>query len=328
MKGDGILGRKILWVVEIWLMLFLSGCSNPNQEVKQENTYRIYYINKNATKVVYENYDTKETDQELLLKEFLERLQTDSNNVDYRKPIPSNVTVVKASVNNGLAVITFDAEYLKTDNITEILCRAAIVRTLTQIEGIKKVSIYVNEQPLIDRNGNPVGVMKASDFIDDLGGDINDYQRTTLNLYFANATGDKLVEESREVVYSNSISMERLVIEQLVKGPSTEGLNPVLPSDIKLISVTTKDGICYVNFEESFLTSPVNAIEIVPIYALVNSLVELPHVNKVQIAINGESKKKYREVVSLDTLFERNLDLVEVLKPNEETKEVETEGLP
>ncbi len=63
-----------------------------------------------------------------------------------------------------------------------------------------------------------------------------------------------------------------------------------------------------------------NTNEVVPIYAIVNSLVELPAVNKVQIAINGETTRRYRELVSLDTLFERNLDIIMEENP-EETEE-------
>ena len=48
----------------------------------------------------------------------------------------------------------------------------------------------------------------------------------------------------------------------------------------------------------------------VTIYSITNSLVELPNVNKVQIAVDGETNISYRENVSLNTVFERNLDLL------------------
>ena len=41
-----------------------------------------------------------------------------------------------------------------------------------------------------------------------------------------------------------------------------------------------------------------------------NSLVELPNVNKVQIAVNGKTDIVYRETFNLSNLYERNLDLV------------------
>ena len=48
----------------------------------------------------------------------------------------------------------------------------------------------------------------------------------------------------------------------------------------------------------------------VTIYALVNSLSEISDINKVQILINGESSRVYGEVMDLNTLYERNLDMV------------------
>ena len=52
-----------------------------------------------------------------------------------------------------------------------------------------------------------------------------------------------------------------------------------------------------------------NATPEVTLYSLVNSLVELPNVNKVQISINGETNVVFRETYNLSTVFERNLDI-------------------
>ena len=76
------------------------------------------------------------------------------------------------------------------------------------------------------------------------------------------------------------------------------------------LSISVKDGICYVNFDENFLTQVYNVSTDVAIYSVVNSLVELNNVNKVQITINGETNIMFRESVSLSTVFERNLNIV------------------
>jgi len=52
----------------------------------------------------------------------------------------------------------------------------------------------------------------------------------------------------------------------------------------------------------------------VTIYSIVNSLVELSNVNKVQISINGDTSTTYREKFAFSTVYERNLDLVEKLE--------------
>lgn len=324
MKRVKLAGLLLLLIVCLCACSAATTGQTSTQETLPERSMKLYYVNKNATKVVSEEYTPVNTEQQALLNELIAALQTDPVNMDYKKPIPSEVKVLGAHVDNKQAYISFDNVYTTIPSLTETLNRAAIVRTITQIEGVDTVLFYVNEQPLVDSLGQPVGRMRASDFIDDLGGDINDYQKTTLSLYFANEQGNALIECRRELMYDNTVPMERLVMEQLIKGPSTEGLYPVLPSDTKLLTISTRDGVCYVNLDASFLTGSVNTNEIVPIYAIVNSLVELSNVNKVQIAINGETTKKYRELVSLDTIFERNLDII-LEEGEQQIEEIETE---
>lgn len=73
-----------------------------------------------------------------------------------------------------------------------------------------------------------------------------------------------------------------------------------------------KDGICYVNLDETFQSQPYNVSSEVTVYSITNSLVELSNVNKVQISINGETNISYRENLSLNNVFERNLDLLTI----------------
>ena len=79
-----------------------------------------------------------------------------------------------------------------------------------------------------------------------------------------------------------------------------EGGYPTLPSDVKLLNVSVSENVCYVNFDSNLL---------IPIYSIVNSLCAISSVNKVQLTVNGSSDVMFRDVISLNTLFERNLDL-------------------
>ena len=51
--------------------------------------------------------------------------------------------------------------------------------------------------------------------------------------------------------------------------------------------------------------------EYIPIYSIVNSLSEISTVSKVQITINGSQDVMFRDVVSLNAQFERNLEILE-----------------
>ncbi len=325
-------GKEYYRQIRLWLVLFAiavicMGCQKePDRNTSSQQSYRMYYI-RSQSKLIAENFSTELTVTEDLIAEFLEALAQDSpNSVDNKRVIPESTQILKTvyDAEKKQLSLYFDSGYMERKNkIAEILSRAAIVRTLAQITGVDYLSFYINDQPLMDASGKIVGTMRASDFIEDLGGDVNDYEKTVLTLYFANSKGDKLIEEQREVVYTTSTSMARLVIEQLIAGPKTEGLFPVLPSDTKILNISLQEGVCYVNLDSSFMTSAVATIELLPIYAMVNSLSELTTISKVQIAVNGETSRKYREVVSLDVLFERNLDLVTTLKEEQESAEAE-----
>lgn len=203
-----------------------------------------------------------------------------------------------------------DESYKKLPFTTEILVRAALVRTLSQAEGINHVLMTVGGQPLTDNIGVTVGPMTADAFIDNAGEEMNTYEGVKLKLYFANETGDGLVEVIKPVEYNSNISMEKLVVEYLVKGPDTEDAFPVINPATKILGVTVKDGICYVNVDENFMTQIYNVTADVVIYSIVNSLVELSNVNKVQIAVNGKTDIVFRETFNLVNLYERNLELI------------------
>ena len=63
-------------------------------------------------------------------------------------------------------------------------------------------------------------------------------------------------------------------------------------SGCKSLSVTIKDGICYVNFDSTFLTGAYDVLPEVTVYSIVNSLVGGTEAQKVQITINGENRCK------------------------------------
>ena len=75
--------------------------------------------------------------------------------------------------------------------------------------------------------------------------------------------------------------------------------------------MAVRDGICYVNLDEGFLETGYNVTEGIPVYSIVNSLIRNTDAQKVQISINGETNRIFRESISFDTVFERNEDLIE-----------------
>ena len=303
--------RNRVLTVLILAVLVMSVMACGSKPVVSGTVYQVYYVNKEETRIFSVEYGSETKDTESLLGELLEQLGTTGQRMEYVAPLAGDFALLDHTLDNGQLTLNFDEQYKKMDIIREVLVRAAIVRTLTQIPGVDYVAFTVQGEMLTDEAGVAVGTMAADSFIDNAGNEINAYEKVNLRLYFANETGDGLIEENRRnVVYSSNISLEKLVVEQLLKGPMAQGAYPTINPMTKILSVNIKDGVCYVNLNEEFVNQPYNVSTDVTIYSITNSLVELPNVNKVQISVNGETDILYRENVSLNNVFERNLDLI------------------
>lgn len=303
--------RWIYGMLLLLLVFITAGCSSKKYGLDEMHTYKVYYLNAAMTKLVPQNYETKTTDQDEMIDELLEQFLTVPKNLDSQAALSEKVTLTKYQREDVVLYLYFDASYSSSPDMNayrEILCRAALAKTLTQIDGIDYINIYVGDQPLLDGKGNPIGMLAGSDFQESIS-DINTFERTELVLFFADETGEKLVEERREVVHSVNTSLEKLIVEQLISGPEHVGSYPTLPKETKLLNVSTNENICYINFDSAFLNNTMEVKELIPIYSIVNSLSELTSVNKVQITVNGSAEVLFRDVISLNTMFERNLDL-------------------
>lgn len=324
--GQKVSGRKVLFSL-VFVLLCLTGlCAcGQDEEAEEGKLYDIYYLNREETRIVKEQRYLEEVtgqvaETQLLLKE----LATAPDDASLKASVGTSFSINKCVVEEGQMNLDVGEDYRKLSVTTEVLVRAALVRTLSQVEGINHILMSVGGQSLTDASGAAVGPMTADTFIDNAGEEINAYEMVTLHLYFANEAGDRLVETSRTVVYNSNISMERLVVENLIKGPEAEEGYPVINPAIRVQGVTVKDGICYVNLDEGFLTQVYNVTADVAIYSLVNSLVELSNVNKVQIAVNGRTDIVFRETFNLANIYERNLEVTRIEEP--ETDPEETEG--
>lgn len=301
--------RKWLWILLLAVPLLMAGCRKQQQV--DESGYRIWYINQDETCLKYENKELQSKNEEGLLREMMEVMREMPTDDELKPAIPEDVTLLDFDFEHNQLYLDFSPEYKKMPKVYEVLCRAAIVRTMGQIDGVEYVDFQVNGEPLTDLEGKEIGLMNEDQFIENAGEEINAYKTADLTLYFANKAGDKLVGQRVAMEYNSNISLEKLIVEQLIAGPPFEGAYPTIPSETKLLNISIKDKICYVNLDEGFLGTGYNVIESIPVYSIVNSLIENTDAQKVQISINGESNRMFRESINFDTIFEKNEGLIE-----------------
>ena len=297
------------------VLTILAGCAVPfgtgGARSGEAHTPEItlYYINKDKTALMPVGYDPENASSAARVDELIGKL-SDAGETAASAPA-AGFDVVGRTINNGALTLDVSADYRLLESTDEILVRAAIVNTLCQVKGIKTVSFTVEGEPLLGENGNPVGSMTPEMFVFNLGKDVNAYEKAKLQLYFANEEGTGLIKVGRTVIYNSNIAMEKLVVEELLKGPNSEEFYPTLNPETRILSVTARDGVCYVNLDSAFLTEPYAVRPDVAVYSLVNSLTELKNVNKMQLSIDGDTTAVFLETMSLRTVYERNLSLLE-----------------
>ena len=312
MIRPGLRKMLLFWVLMIMSVWVFMGCSRDEAPIAalDEGTYLIYYLNSAITKLVPRSYEAVSTNQEDLVAELMDQFIHVPKDLDCQPGLTDKVTFQGSRQEEQVLYLYFDVNYTAMKPEREILCRAALTRMMTQIKGVDYISIYCGDQPLMDRQGNPVGVLTSGDFIMNTS-NVNAYEKTELTLYFADETGTSLVEEKREVVHNINTSLEQLIVEQLIDGPEQEGHFATLPADLKILNLTVNDSVCYINFDSTFLNVKPELNEYIPIYSIVNSLCELTTVTKVRILVNGSQDVMFRDVVSLNTTFERSQNYID-----------------
>ena len=305
--------KYLFCLIFLVLIINISGCNNQVKEqiVEDENYYKIYYVNNLEDKLVSEDYFAKEDKTDKLVKELIGRLTSIPDGITLKKPIPDEVKIKDIKIKDDCVTINFSETYKQITGISEILRRACVVKTLCQIDGINKVEYTIEDQPLMYSELNPVGAMSADDFIDNTGGETTYYQNVQVSLYYTDLEGKKLFQTRHNVEFDGTISLEELVVRQLLAGPlEDDKLSPVLPAGTKINKVSLKDGICYVDFSKEFLEGRDGVSDDVIVYSVVNSLSDIGNVSKVQFWIDGKPVSSYRETVQIDLPIERKFEII------------------
>ena len=302
--------KTVLLLLTAGILLNLSGCK---EEEKQESKteYHMYYLSLTETAMEETDYVPSQRTSEAMVNEIVGMLGKEPENEEYLSLLPKGVTIETCTYEGQTVTLTFNEEYKKMKNTREILARAGTVKALTQIPGVSYVEFYQGQEAMTDADGQNIGKMDASTFVENEGENINSYVQNDLNLYFASKDGENLVKERVSVYYSSNVPIEREVVERLLKGPNSSELQPTLSPNTKILGVSIAEGICYVNLDKSFLSDTMNVQEKLPIYSIVNSLTDACNLRGVQISVEGETKVTFRESMKLDEIYHADYSLID-----------------
>ena len=274
------------------------------------NQYYLYYVNKDETKVVKERYQPEQESAEFMLQDFTGILNAQEGSGDNLALLPSGVQLVTYRLNESLLELEFNSDYSEMSRAREILVRAGVARTFLQIPGVTGIKIFIESEELKDSKGQAVGVIDGNTFVEMWGSDKDAYRYDTFTLYFTDKTGEHLVAEQRNVYYKRILPRERVILEQLAKGPMVKGHYPTIPQETEILGVEVSDDVCYVDFSSAFSDSGIDIPVNTMIYSVVNSLLDTASADKVQISVEGDTEATLSDGTSLYSLFSKNTDLV------------------
>lgn len=304
--------KKIKYgILAVWLILLLMGCGIGSGTSDDTEGYVQYYVNTEETRLLQDAFTTQETEATGLVTAMTDTLKKQEKGTYLEPLLPENVQILSCDLKEEHLTLNLSEDYQTLEDTRKILLQAGLVRSFVQFDGVKDVTFEVNGQILTDRMGQAVGALSADDFVESEGREIDAYQYGSFTLYFADASGKKLVAEKQKVYYSSSEPKEREVVELLLKGPLSEKLRATLSPDVGILNVTLSDGVVYVNLNDAFLNGTPEIAERVVVYSLVNSLLELEGTSKVQISVNGETRYTLGDGIDLSKFMTKNTELIE-----------------
>lgn len=297
--------RKITALVMALVLgaVAFSGCEKKETESK----YKIYYVNEEQGEVLAESFVPSEETTQTMLEEMTEKLN--KKNAEGHTLLPENIEIQSCVDDDGMIRVDFNQEYHDLNPVDEVLLRASIVKDYVQIPNIYLVTITAEGTPIVDSQGQEIGAMSLDSFLENTGKEIMAYQYKELNLYFTNEEGNQLVPEARQVYYNGNTPIEKVIVEQLLRGPGESGHYATLPSDTRIVGVSVADGIAYVNLGKKFVDEALPVDAQIPIYSIVNSLIDAGNVSQVQISINGDTSLLFKDKVDMNQLFQVNHEL-------------------
>lgn len=113
-------------------------------------------------------------------------------------------------------------------------------------------------------------------------------QKTDVDLYFINESGNGIASETRTLHYKDEVDLIRNTLEKLRQGPSSSKLDGIMTKDTQISDVElVGGGFLTVTFSDSFLSDDPSR-NVLNVYAVVKTLCTTAGVSSVQVLVDGQ----------------------------------------
>ena len=304
--------KKIFTIIGIIIISCLAGAGIwVYVEANSGLAVQIYRLNIRTHQLEPEQRRISYSEPEEMVQTVIRMMYDIPRNSSLRQTITEDLLFDKVQVTGSTMDVFFPARYHEMEPHNEAIFRASLVHTMTNLPfiSIEGLRIWVDNEELEDPFGEPMGLITQERVL--ISPNIRPMRvfEQELILYFVNEDRDGLISEERTVDRPDGVSVEYIVITELINGPIHESSTGTISSNTRILDVRTEGGLCSINFSSEFIDQfhwP-QAIAELTLQSIVLSLMENnASINNVRFLIESEPRETFNGVPYFDALFERD----------------------
>ncbi len=303
------LSTIVITVVIAGILLFND---EENENIVVESVMLFNNKSKELVRVEYEVDYSKE--QYKIIEEAFEFLSKNVEDSNISRTIPENIELVNFYIDeNDTLFLNLNNEYYSLSIVEQNILRSSLSWSMSSLDFVKQVGIHIDYNPIILDNDGKILLSDKSNTIINPQFSYTKGTLKTIAIYFPKKKSEgKLYTEIREIVIGSEVLEERMVLNELLKGPTLEeGLNAI-PSSTKIREIITFDKTCQIDLSSEFITnnSKVPAEQIASVYAIVNSLTDIKYIDKVQFLIDSKKTNGF-DSIDISQPLEKDISYIE-----------------
>lgn len=305
-----MIGRKIAVATSILLVLGLLYLIPVNKnEIDLNKNQKLEYVYPNDLEVIYllDNNDylsmTKisadNKDKIAKSLDLIEGLTIDGKKKDiipkgFKSLLPKNTKVLDISLKDNILSIDFSKEFNNIKKEYEEKLIEALIYTLTSVEGIDKIEIYVEGNKLTNL---PNSKTKLPEYLDKQYGINKQYELTSLSdidsytiYYVFNYNDEVYYTPVTKYINNQNQDKVKIIIDELASSLMYESnLMSYLDTNAKLLSYELLDNTIKLNFNDYILSDITNNLILEEVmYTIGLSLCDLLDIEKVIFEVDNK----------------------------------------
>lgn len=307
---------KKVFITSSVLFAFLLMCLIPNDNKVLEPNQELKYVNSNLTtlpiylldsydmlgrvKVVVNSEKIEEQAKELL--EILIKEKGDSKIPSgFKAIIPSETLIKSLTYKDGLIKVDFSSNLLDVSEKNETKIIEAIIYTLTSIDGVDKVIIYVDGNILTKLPKSRINLPSTLDrsYGINKSYSITSYKNiNSFNVYYLNKYNDEIYYVPVTKYVNDNRDKVEIIIDELSVGYYDNNMMSYLNYQTKLKNVKRENNEMCLTFNE-YIFSDIDNREILDEVITSISLSVADSYNVDLVAFNYKEEEIYKSVVKM-----------------------------